>query len=193
MTTSEFISSYKWDAIATHILYGVPASITLAQGIIESNSGNSGLTKTANNFFGIKAGNDWKGATVNYNTQEFINNQYQTINDKFRSYASPYQSFKDHAMFLQKPRYLSALNTRNYADFATELKQDGYATAPDYAKVLTDTINKYDLSRYDKYGDNKTLFALLILLVLAIIAWAGVEIYNNFINTNHHGTISNNN
>lgn len=170
MTTAEFIDKYKWDAIWEHIRYGVPASITLAQGIIESNSGNSKLATEANNFFGIKAYSNPNGLPVYYATDDLQN-------EPFRKYATPLDSFTDHSKFLlSNKRYADTLKANNYVDFAIELKKAGYATAPNYASTLVSTISKYNLKKYDNIGNNKWLYLLLLLLLITGIVF-GVKKY----------------
>lgn len=160
MTTEEFISKYKWDAIYDNIRYGIPASITLAQGIIESNSGNSVLSTQANNFFGIKAYSNPNGLPVYYATDD-------KQGEPFRMYATAQDSFTDHAKFLlSNTRYLDTLKSNNYVDFAIELKKAGYATNPNYAQSIIDTIDKYDLSKYDNLGNNKWYYLIIIVIFI---------------------------
>lgn len=164
MTTQEFIKKYKWVAIWNHIRYGIPASITLAQGIIESNSGNSTLATKANNFFGIKAYSNPENLPVFYATDD-------KVGEPFRMYDSAGDSFKDHSIFLlSNKRYTDTLNAGNYVEFSIELKKAGYATSPTYASTIVSTIEKYNLSKYDNIGNNKWLYvSLLILFILALV------------------------
>ena len=123
--------------------YGVPASITLAQGILESGSGKSKLAVEANNHFGIKCHDTWSGATMHIDDD--------APNECFRKYKSVDQSFEDHSVFLKKPRYeeLFALEITDYKGWAQGLKKCGYATSPTYAKCLIDLIEKYELTQFD--------------------------------------------
>ena len=123
--------------------YGVPASITLAQGILESGSGKSKLATEANNHFGIKCHDTWNGATMHLDDD--------APNECFRKYKSVEQSFEDHSIFLKKPRYeeLFALEITDYKGWAQGLKKCGYATSPTYAKNLIDVIEKYELIQFD--------------------------------------------
>jgi len=123
--------------------YGIPASITLAQGILESGSGKSKLAVEANNHFGIKCHDTWNGATVHLDDD--------APNECFRKYKSVDQSFEDHSLFLKKPRYqeLFALEINDYKGWAQGLKKCGYATSPTYAKSLIDLIEKYELIQFD--------------------------------------------
>lgn len=174
MTSEQFIQTYKWEAIWNHIRYGIPASITLAQGIIESNSGNSDLAINANNFFGIKAYSNPDNLPIYYANDDLLH-------EPFRKYASPSDSFKDHSIFLlSNPRYLSAIAAGNYVDFAIQLRKDGYATSPTYASSLVNVINKYNLSQYDNIGNNKYLYLALLLIILSGIIFGSVKLYKKY-------------
>lgn len=168
MTTQEFISKYKWYAIWEHIRTGIPASVTLAQGILESNSGNSFLA-SKNNFFGIKAYSNPDNLPVVYVSDD-------RPNEPFRAYDTPYQGFKDHSKFLlTNPRYLETLQTKNYIDFAKLLQQAGYATAQNYATTLVSVIETNSLSQYDFYGKYKYALSAIILLIISSIIFAIVK------------------
>ncbi len=165
MTTQDFISKYKWAAIWNHVLYGIPASVTLAQAIIESSSGNSKLAINANNFFGIKAYSNPEGLPVYYANDDIEH-------EPFRMYPSASASFADHSKFLlDNKRYLTAIAQGNYVDFANELKAAGYATAPNYAQLIISDIEKYNLQQYDVYGNNKWLFLVLFIIVVALLIY----------------------
>ena len=130
-TKEEYIERYKHIAIDHMERYGIPASITMAQGILESDSGNSNLARRSNNHFGIKCKKDWKGQRV-YHTDD-------APDECFRKYDSVEESYEDHANFLDKsPRYdsLFAYSNTDYRSWARGLKAAGYATAPDYAQRL---------------------------------------------------------
>lgn len=135
----------KYSSIAQDQMrkYGVPASITLAQGILESGSGKSKLAVEANNHFGIKCHDTWNGPTLHIDDD--------APNECFRKYKSVDQSFEDHSVFLKKPRYeeLFALEITDYKGWAHGLKKCGYATSPTYAKSLIDLIEKYELTQFD--------------------------------------------
>lgn len=163
MTTQEFIQKYKWIAIWQHIRFGIPASITLAQGIVESGSGNSRLAKQANNFFGIKAYSNPDNLPVMYFSDD-------VANEPFRVYPNANASFTDHSKFLlENPRYDVTLKAKNYVEFAKELKKAGYATAPNYAQILISTIENNDLYQYDWIGNNKYLIGTVILIIILIV------------------------
>lgn len=147
ISRSEYIEKYKDDAIQEMHHSGVPASITLAQGILESGDGNSPLALYANNHFGIKCHNSWKGETFIMDDDE--------KNECFRKYNSAYESFKDHSEFLtSRSRYASLfeLNITDYKGWAKGLKAAGYATNPKYADLLIALIEKHELYRFDNYA-----------------------------------------
>lgn len=144
-TKEEYINKYKHIAIEHMERYGIPASITLAQGILESDSGNSNLARRSNNHFGIKCKKDWKGDRV-YHTDD-------APDECFRKYDSVEESYEDHADFLdQSPRYdsLFAYSATDYHSWARGLKAAGYATAPDYAQRLTKIIEDNKLYLFDE-------------------------------------------
>jgi len=143
-TTLSYIDAFKGVAVEEMNTYGIPASITLAQGIIESGSGNSSLAKYANNHFGIKCTSEWKG-------KAYYKNDDQN-NDCFRVYKDARESYKDHSEFLKRKRYsaLFELDKNDYVNWAKGLKQAGYATNPRYPDMLINTIEKYQLHQYDQ-------------------------------------------
>lgn len=141
--TESYIAQYAPLAMEQMKKYGVPASITLAQGILESGNGNSELAKKANNHFGIKCHNTWEGERVYFDDDE--------KNECFRKYPNVSDSFEDHSLFLKKPRYesLFELKITDYKGWAEGLKKCGYATSPTYATQLIQLIEKYGLDQYD--------------------------------------------
>lgn len=141
-----YIEQYKGLAIEQMILHHVPASITLAQGLLESNAGQSTLARKANNHFGIKCGGSWAGR---YFIQD---DDYK--NERFRAYSSVQESYTDHSLFLKKPRYaaLFSLKRTDYVGWAHGLKRAGYATNPRYAYQLINLIERYGLMVYDNAG-----------------------------------------
>lgn len=155
MTPQAFFKTYAPYAEYTQVNDGVPASITLAQAALESAWGESGLTKQANNFFGIKdqANDEWSGANITKDTTEVGNSGAYSTSAKFRKYSSPQGSFNDHATFLKKnKRYASlfALDPTDFVKWAQGLKAAGYATDPSYDAKLVNLIVKYNLQQYDK-------------------------------------------
>lgn len=142
-SAQDYISRYRPIAIKEMNTYGIPASITLAQGLLESANGNSTLAREANNHFGIKCTSDWRGDSF-YKDDD-------RIDDCFRVYDSPEDSFRDHSEFLLRKRYatLFELDKDDYAGWAKGLKKAGYATNPRYAELLIDLIERYGLYDYD--------------------------------------------
>ena len=146
-----YISQYKQLAIEEMIRTGVPAAITLAQGILESNAGQCQLTQESNNHFGIKCKEDWQGEVVYHDDDR--------RGECFRRYNSAEDSYRDHSDFLKnRPNYASLfnLNVTDYKDWAYGLKKAGYATNPVYAQSLITTIEKYDLEQYTDVALNQT-------------------------------------
>lgn len=150
--TDEFINSIKDGAIASMKKYGILASITIAQAILESNWGNSTLAKESKNLFGIKAIGGWRGAKKGYATYEYYNGKKTLVNDYFRVYNSFAESIEDHALFLVNNfRYKQHgfFSAKDYIGQANALQEAGYATAPTYAQSLIALIKQYGLDKYD--------------------------------------------
>ncbi|HDP75108.1 MAG TPA: LysM peptidoglycan-binding domain-containing protein [Bacteroidales bacterium] len=148
ISREEYISIYSHIAVNNMKQYGVPASITLAQAILESDNGNSTLAVKANNHFGIKCHKDWTGATIYHDDDR--------KGECFRKYKNPEQSFTDHSLFLRgRKRYafLFELNPTDYKAWARGLKKAGYATNPRYAEMLIRIIEDNELYRYDQGVD----------------------------------------
>jgi LysM repeat protein len=146
-----YISQFKQLAIDEMIRTGVPASITLAQGILESNAGQCQLTQQSNNHFGIKCKEDWQGKVVYHDDDR--------RGECFRRYNSAEDSYRDHSDFLKsRPNYASLfdLDVTDYKDWAYGLKKAGYATNPVYAQSLITTIEKYDLEQYTDVALNQS-------------------------------------
>lgn len=143
LSGNAYIDRYKSVAIDEMNRYGIPASIKLAQALLESGNGNSFLAQQANNHFGIKCGGTWNGKSV---TRPDDN-----INDCFRVYNNAEQSFRDHSTFLLRKRYekLFSLKKNDYKGWARGLKDAGYATNPRYPELLIELIERYALYQYD--------------------------------------------
>ncbi len=140
----QYIDQYKDIAIEQMQRYHIPASITLAQGLLESGAGRSELTRNSNNHFGIKCNNNWTGRRTYHDDD--------AKNDCFRVYDSAYESYEDHSKFLsgnQRYRQLFQLKTTDYKGWAKGLKACGYATSPVYAEKLIEIIQLYKLYQYD--------------------------------------------
>jgi len=145
-----YIKQYKDMAINEMHRYNIPASITLAQGILESGSGTSELALKSNNHFGIKCHVSWNGLKVYHDDDE--------NNECFRKYNNPAESYRDHSIFLsERSRYafLFELRKNDYKGWAKGLQRAGYATNKEYAKKLIKLIQDYNLSQYDKKRLNK--------------------------------------
>ena len=145
ITPEEYIQAYKDIAIREMKTHKIPASITLAQGLLESGAGNSALAREAKNHFGIKCHKGWEGDTYYMDDDE--------KNECFRKYDDVEQSFRDHSEFLcGRSRYaaLFDLDITDFEGWAKGLKAAGYATNPKYAQLLIDRIKLYDLTQYDQ-------------------------------------------
>ncbi len=141
----EYISSYSNIAIAQMKKHKIPASITLAQGILESGSGNSYLARSSNNHFGIKCGRQWKGKTSYHDDDK--------ENECFRAYSRVKDSYLDHSLFLtsnQRYAFLFELKQNDYKAWAHGLKKAGYATNPHYADRLIQLIEEERLYIFDQ-------------------------------------------
>jgi hypothetical protein len=143
-TPEQYIERYRNDAVIEMMEYAIPASITLAQGMLESNYGNSTLAVLANNHFGIKCHADWTGDTYHMDDD--------AKNECFRKYNDVLESYRDHSKFLKtRSRYaaLFALKKDDYKAWAEGLKAAGYATNPKYPQLLISMIERYVLYQYD--------------------------------------------
>ena len=143
----DYFDTYKDVAIEQMLKHRIPASITLAQGVLESGAGKSELSLKSNNHFGIKC-HGWQGRTSYHDDDE--------RNECFRAYNSVYESYEDHSRFLTtSSRYarLFKLKQTDYKGWAKGLKACGYATSPVYARKLIEIIEVYKLYRYDKAKD----------------------------------------
>lgn len=140
----DYIEKYRKIAKDDMIEFGIPASIILGQGILESGAGTGPLSAQANNHFGIKCKTEWTGASVRYNDDE--------ENECFRKYSHPDESYKDHSLFLTtRERYfpLFQLDKSDYKGWAKGLKDAGYATDPAYPTKLIALIERYELQKID--------------------------------------------
>ena len=143
VSVEEYIEQFKDIAISEMKRSGVPASITLAQGILESENGNSELVKKSNNHFGIKCKSTWSGESVTHDDD--------ATGECFRAYTSAGESYRDHSDFLKaNKRYSSlfSLDPVDYEGWAKGLKKAGYATNPRYPDLLIKYIEQYDLQQY---------------------------------------------
>ena len=144
ITTQEYIQKYQGIAQRQMQNYGIPASIIMAQALLESGTGNSTLAVKANNHFGIKCHRDWKGPAIRHHDDK--------RNECFRKYRRPEESFTDHTEFLKsgsRYSFLFSLDQTDYKGWARGLKKAGYATNPDYANMLIRKIEEHNLHYYD--------------------------------------------
>lgn len=144
LSRDDYIRIYKDLAVKEMKRSGIPASITLAQGMLESDNGNSSLAIKANNHFGIKCHSNWKGKKIYHDDDE--------RNECFRRYKSPYESYIDHSDFLtngSRYDFLFDLKLTDYKNWAKGLKKAGYATSNKYDKLLIKIIEENELHQYD--------------------------------------------
>ena len=140
-----YVKKYAPAATKNMRFFKIPASITLAQGILESGYGEGTLAKKANNHFGIKCHKEWKGKSITHDDDE--------KDECFRSYKNPLRSYRDHSLFLvDRDRYSSlfTLNRKDYKGWAEGLKAAGYATDPKYSDKLISLIERFNLTRFDE-------------------------------------------
>jgi len=165
LTPEQYVAMYKDIAIREMKRMGVPAAITLAQGILETESGNSVLVKKSNNHFGIKCKSSWTAGSVTHDDD--------AAGECFRSYKNAEESYRDHSNFLRgsdRYSFLFRLDVKDYKAWAQGLKKAGYATNPSYPQILIKHIEQYNLQQYTlaaadevpkfdagKYEDDKEL------------------------------------
>ena len=139
-----YVDNFKEIAQNNMRAHGIPASITLAQGILESGAGKGKLALSANNHFGIKCHKEWAGESVKHDDD--------AAQECFRKYEHPSESYRDHSLFLtSRPRYsnLFKLDKGDYESWAKELKSAGYATDVKYPDKLIGLIERFELYKYD--------------------------------------------
>jgi LysM repeat protein len=144
ISVEEYVNTYRSIAVAEMKRSGIPASVTLAQGILETEHGNSELVRKSNNHFGIKCKSTWTGESVRHTDD--------APNECFRKYPNAADSYKDHSDYLKtSPRYASLfqLDISDYKGWAYGLKRAGYATNPRYPQIVISNIEKYNLQQYD--------------------------------------------
>ncbi len=147
----EYVDTYAPMAVAEMQNTRIPASITLAQGLLESGGGGSALARESNNHFGIKCGSSWTGRTHHQEDDDY--DRGRLTQSCFRAYTDAAESYSDHSTFLMgSQRYagLFQLDPADYRSWAHGLREAGYATSPTYAKQLIEIIELYELQRYDQ-------------------------------------------
>lgn len=151
MTNKEFIDMIGKAAVAEYERFKILPSLTIAQAILESNWGRSMLSHKAYNYFGMKAGSGWKGATYSSKTQEQTPaGQAFTINADFRAYPDVQAGIRGYYVFLQYPRYANLKGVTDYKEACRLIKADGWATDVKYTDKLVSLIEKYGLTKYDE-------------------------------------------
>jgi len=157
----DYVSRFKDAAVREMETGGIPASIILAQGILESAAGTSDLAQNANNHFGIKCAGNWTGASY-YKTDDDKDANGKSIESCFRSYKEVGDSYHDHGEFLRDPKkynrygFLFNLDRTDYKSWARGLQSAGYATSPTYSSQLINLIERYKLYEYDRPGSKPT-------------------------------------
>ncbi len=157
-TEDQYIQKFAPYAVEEMEKYKIPASITLAQGLLETGGGQSRLAQLGKNHFGIKCKEDWTGKTMSHTDD--------APNECFRVYEDPKQSYEDHSIFLATRKYytkLFDLDPKDYKAWAHGLKKAGYATNPRYAYILIDKIEKYKLYEFDNTTKDEVYYAILKL------------------------------
>lgn len=157
-TEDQYIQKFAPYAVEEMERYKIPASITLAQGLLETGGGQSRLAREGNNHFGIKCKEEWTGKTMKHTDD--------APNECFRVYDDPRESYEDHSKFLAYRKYyqnLFSLDMKDYKSWAHGLKKAGYATNPKYAYILIDKIEKYKLYEFDNTNSKEVLYAVLKL------------------------------
>lgn len=155
-TVQAFLDKFKAYAIQDMQDTGILASLTGAQGFIESSKGNSGLTQKANNLFGIKG--TYNGQSVRMLTTEYYNGVACKVYANFRKYPSWAESVADHSsLFNRLARYKNLRGETDYVKACNNVAADGYATSPTYATTLLNTINKYKLYEWDAEALNRPI------------------------------------
>ena len=155
-TDEQYIQKFALYAVEEMEKYKIPASITLAQGLLETGGGQSRLAQQGNNHFGIKCKEDWTGKSMKHTDD--------APNECFRVYDDPRESYEDHSKFLAFRKYyvnLFKLDMMDYRSWAHGLKKAGYATNPRYAYILIDKIEKNKLYEFDKVSSKEALYAVL--------------------------------
>lgn len=154
----QYVQKFAAYAVEEMEKYKIPASITLAQGILETGGGQSRLAQLGNNHFGIKCKEDWAGKTMKHTDD--------APNECFRVYDNPRESYEDHSKFLAYRKYyvnLFKLDIKDYKSWAHGLKKAGYATNPRYAYILIDKIEKLKLYEFDNTNSKEVLYTVLKL------------------------------
>jgi peptidoglycan hydrolase-like protein with peptidoglycan-binding domain len=157
MDKGKFINSIKQGALKGYSQHRIMPSLTMAQAILESAWGNSGLSQKANNLFGIKANPGWGGKRITMETTEWYGNKKQRVKAEFRAYDSFNESMEDHSRLLSYNRYKPVSQCKDYKSACQKIYECGYATDPEYPKKLIRLIEENKLYEFDKLEDDKVL------------------------------------
>lgn len=152
LKVNRYINDYKELAVIEMYRSGIPASITLAQALHESQYGSSELAVNANNHFGIKCKSYWEGSRYHHKDDDYDKNGI-LLKSCFRAYNNVFDSYIDHSNFLMHTKHyqgLFKLDRSDYESWAKGLQMSGYATDPNYAKKLISYIEKYNLDKFDR-------------------------------------------
>ena len=169
-----YIDKYSDLAIEEMVSYSIPASITLAQAILESGSGESRLASEGKNHFGIKCHNNWDGETI------LVDDDLK--GECFRKYSNVAASYRDHSIFLStRSRYdfLFEYSILDYKSWAKGLSKAGYATNPKYSKLLIDLIKKYNLDKYDSNDSMRNNFYFSTEIGFIYLTGLGGYLFSN--------------
>ena len=172
--TERYIEQYSLNAVDEMNRYNIPASITLAQGILESGNGESRLATEGNNHFGIKCHDNWNGKTIIEDDDE--------KGECFRKYPKAADSYRDHSLFLtERGRYsfLFEYKKTDYKKWAKGLKKAGYATNPKYSTLLIDLIERYELNKFDKAVEKERQLYFAHIYGLPYLKGVGTYYFNN--------------
>jgi flagellum-specific peptidoglycan hydrolase FlgJ len=168
-----FINQVKDGAVTSMLKHKVCASVTIAQAILESGWNSSTLSKEHFNLFGVKADKSWNGKKVTMSTAEYTrNNQKYFINADFRKYVNFAESIEDHALFLvNNSRYKAngLFDSLDYKKQTASLQSAGYATSPEYSKMLNTIIEQYKLDQYDKQDSYNIKFRVEAIITASAL------------------------
>ncbi len=172
MSRQEYIDLFKKYVLSATKGTGLFPSVMMAQAILESGDGNSELARKYNNHFGIKSDASWKGDTINMNTGEYFDGNYTMINDGFRVYEDPKDSFFDRVQFLQEnPRYTKhgVFTAESPETQVHALQNAGYSTSPNYATTLLNIIGQYNLTSLDELQIKLIRYRRLFIIGVAVL------------------------
>ena len=191
LTREEFIRKIKDDVMKDAKISKILPSLTIAQAILESNNGNSGLAVKGKALFGIKANSSWKGKVYVSDTKEVYSGVQYTVKASFRAYNNWAESISDHTkLLISLKRYSNIIGEKNYVQACKKIQQDGYATDPYYASKLINIIESNQLFNYDDYEEDekpsKSSYFVVVLtaiaagIVIIVVAFIAIMLINVF-------------